>query len=380
MSRSLQDLVRDRCPDVKGTDRLVLLEIAWRADDNGVCWPHAATIAYDANVSLRSVGNAVKTLSEMGILSVETYNGRGNSCVYRLHTEVIDSLKKPPRPVENMHSLQDINSAKSVENMQNVQDNATQNMQILQENMQNTSLNSANIATNSAKSVINSAKSAIKYAQFADRTSQEENKEQYIEPNKGTIHEPSHAQAREALALLGPMATNAGMEYQTFEDFFNAFWSAYNKKVDKAACKLYARSIEPIQWTAVVNGALAYSLSSIATKEGGKWKRNPLNWLEGECWEAYQDGPVIDQPPGLVMNGMQQESAAIRSMVDAASSMFGSVEEITEMYRPKGGVNYAWGEPVRRSSRLDEVRRRGVRQAIDGDFRQVSEGFAFPDP
>jgi hypothetical protein len=55
-----------------GTDRHILLELAWRYnDDDGGCWPSLATISADTAWTRRQVINAIARLQSAGILGVE---------------------------------------------------------------------------------------------------------------------------------------------------------------------------------------------------------------------------------------------------------------------------------------------------------------------
>ncbi|AUI88131.1 helix-turn-helix domain-containing protein [Vibrio azureus] len=69
------------------TRKLVLLKLADNANDNGVCWPSYEYIADMCEVSRRTVMRHIKTLEEMGLVSVSSRKGeKGNSTnVYQLH-------------------------------------------------------------------------------------------------------------------------------------------------------------------------------------------------------------------------------------------------------------------------------------------------------
>lgn len=60
----------------QGTDRLILLAIADSADDDGGnAWPSEATLADKAKVSERTVRRSIRSLEEMGVLTVEPHAG-----------------------------------------------------------------------------------------------------------------------------------------------------------------------------------------------------------------------------------------------------------------------------------------------------------------
>ncbi|MEZ9734803.1 MULTISPECIES: helix-turn-helix domain-containing protein [unclassified Vibrio] len=69
------------------TRKLVLLKLADNANDSGVCWPSYEYIADMCEVDRRTVMRHIKTLEEMGFVSVRTRKGeKGNSSnVYQLN-------------------------------------------------------------------------------------------------------------------------------------------------------------------------------------------------------------------------------------------------------------------------------------------------------
>jgi hypothetical protein len=68
-----------------GSDRLVLLAIADRADDDGTdAWPSVAWIARKARVSERTVQRSINTLVRLGELAVVRGNGVGRTSRYRV--------------------------------------------------------------------------------------------------------------------------------------------------------------------------------------------------------------------------------------------------------------------------------------------------------
>lgn len=76
--------------EVTGTQRLVLLALANRADDDGVCWPSLDTIAAAARVSRRRAEDAVRALAAAGFIEREVNaapvarHGGYRSNLYRL--------------------------------------------------------------------------------------------------------------------------------------------------------------------------------------------------------------------------------------------------------------------------------------------------------
>lgn len=81
--------------------KMVMLALADRADEDGVCWPAIGTIARKCSMSRRAVIYHLQALRKAGLLSVETVPGKGN--LYRLHPCKICTGAKSA-PVQNLHS------------------------------------------------------------------------------------------------------------------------------------------------------------------------------------------------------------------------------------------------------------------------------------
>lgn len=64
--------------------RLVMLALADRADDNGLCWPSIDDLAERTKLSPRAVQKAIATLAELGELDIENGGGRHRSNRYRI--------------------------------------------------------------------------------------------------------------------------------------------------------------------------------------------------------------------------------------------------------------------------------------------------------
>jgi Helix-turn-helix domain len=65
MSIRVMDAVRQRS-NAKGSARLVLMFLAWYANDDGLAWPSQATLARDAALDVRNVRHALAILLAMG--------------------------------------------------------------------------------------------------------------------------------------------------------------------------------------------------------------------------------------------------------------------------------------------------------------------------
>ena len=72
-------------PDLKPTDRLVLLALAHYADNTGQCFPSDKQIAHRAGISERTVIRAIRTLRDRCLIVVaKRGNGRGHHSAYRI--------------------------------------------------------------------------------------------------------------------------------------------------------------------------------------------------------------------------------------------------------------------------------------------------------
>lgn len=82
-------------------------------------------------------------------------------------------------------------------------------------------------------------------------------------------------------------AANTGPDFQEF-------WDAYGKKEDTKKCKLRWQALTPEQRQAALAATPAY----VAAKPDKKYRKNPLTWLNGECWQ--------DELPDRSPNGTPQ--------------------------------------------------------------------------
>ncbi len=89
MTVQFEHLVLNRCPDLSGSTWVVLAKLAWRANEDYICWPSIATIAADARVSKRTVDTAVAELKAAGYISADVRVGVG--AVYTIHIDRIDA-------------------------------------------------------------------------------------------------------------------------------------------------------------------------------------------------------------------------------------------------------------------------------------------------
>ena len=66
----------------KATDKLVLLSMADRADENHVCFPSVARLSADTQLNRKTVMGAIRRLQEVGL--IDTMKSTGASNIYRL--------------------------------------------------------------------------------------------------------------------------------------------------------------------------------------------------------------------------------------------------------------------------------------------------------
>lgn len=74
--------VWNHAPDIKQSEKLVLLALAEKSDEHGVCWPGYDTIADMVGIERRSAIRLVASLKEKGHIWIREHVGRGNSNTY----------------------------------------------------------------------------------------------------------------------------------------------------------------------------------------------------------------------------------------------------------------------------------------------------------
>jgi uncharacterized phage protein (TIGR02220 family) len=80
---------------VRGNDKLVLLNLADRANDRHECWPSTASIEADTGLHRETVFKAIKTLEERGLIAVKRRIGAG----HRYSVAVVaTSVKQSDKP------------------------------------------------------------------------------------------------------------------------------------------------------------------------------------------------------------------------------------------------------------------------------------------
>lgn len=85
--------------DLKPVPKLVLMALADAADDQGICWPSAATVATKVGVSTRTVRRVMQGLIRCQLLTAEPRHRSDGSCSsnrYRLLMGGGDRLSPAP--------------------------------------------------------------------------------------------------------------------------------------------------------------------------------------------------------------------------------------------------------------------------------------------
>jgi hypothetical protein len=74
--------------EVEGTARLMLLALAWHADDDGLCWPSLDMLARECRISVRQAQRLIAHLEAGGHIQVERGTGRGNASRYTVKGDI----------------------------------------------------------------------------------------------------------------------------------------------------------------------------------------------------------------------------------------------------------------------------------------------------
>jgi MarR-like DNA-binding transcriptional regulator SgrR of sgrS sRNA len=97
---------------------LVALALADYANDEGECWPKAASIATKVRLTLRQTHNILRKLEKAGFLTIQSGGGRGKSSWYRLNLETV-------KPVSvNSNSVKPISVKSEAETVKSTTENS----------------------------------------------------------------------------------------------------------------------------------------------------------------------------------------------------------------------------------------------------------------
>lgn len=84
---------------------------------------------------------------------------------------------------------------------------------------------------------------------------------------------------------------------------FDEFWEKYDKKVDKVKCKKKFNKLTEKELTKIKE-TLTYYINS---KPDKKYRKNPLTYLNGKCWEDEIEKPKLKQSlKSLKLNNLTQ--------------------------------------------------------------------------
>ncbi len=83
----------------EGAKLLILLALADRADEEGICWPSVAYLALKARISERQAQRLLRELEDEEAIRVEKRAGRGKTNRYRVVCGVEKVKQAPPNRV-----------------------------------------------------------------------------------------------------------------------------------------------------------------------------------------------------------------------------------------------------------------------------------------
>jgi hypothetical protein len=109
----------------------------------------------------------------------------------------------------------------------------------------------------------------------------------------GSRNGSRNGSGKESLAL--PQDGNADAALERRDDAFDAFWSAYPKKVGRGAARASWAKIRPsaTQAAAMIASLERQRLSSQWLRDGGRYIPNPATWLNQQRWD---DDPEPEVP------------------------------------------------------------------------------------
>lgn len=106
------------------------------------------------------------------------------------------------------------------------------------------------------------------------------------------------------------------------EESFERFWKEYPRncprKVDKSKCrtkylKLMKEATDPLAFEAELIAALGrWKASEMWTKDGGKYIRSPLGWLNSRSWEDEPLSAKVDTAGAFMTEGYKLRLATLK--------------------------------------------------------------------
>jgi hypothetical protein len=109
----------------------------------------------------------------------------------------------------------------------------------------------------------------------------EETESVFVEPKKTEVNPKNHDKEKES---------ESDNEKENETILFDIFWNVYNKKIDKVKCFKAWKKIDHQKRTFIQEQARKY----VASTPDAKFRKNPLTWLNGECWNDEIE--VMPQP------------------------------------------------------------------------------------
>lgn len=103
MSYRHQDLVFELTEKVSSSERLVLLALAYRANESGECWPSLDDLACITSMNVKTVRKCINDLVEKGLVLKTVLKGK--SSVFTLNLEETTPTKIGTTPLPNLVPL-----------------------------------------------------------------------------------------------------------------------------------------------------------------------------------------------------------------------------------------------------------------------------------
>lgn len=95
-------------PDLNPFQKLVLVALADRANDDGVCWPSIETLAKKTSMTGRGVQKVIRSIEDLGLLERQESTGRSNKYLLKIPLNGVHPQEDDPRtpftpPLNGVH-------------------------------------------------------------------------------------------------------------------------------------------------------------------------------------------------------------------------------------------------------------------------------------
>jgi hypothetical protein len=282
--------------DLPQGEKTILTRFVDHADDDGNnAYPSRALVSWETGYEIRQVGRLMQSLVDKGVL---IRRGKTPTGQYRYSVNLDAVPEKAPfrgdEPVfdviEVVEQKDTMSFSPIVEQKDILSDCEGQDVLLPSEGLV-VPLAAEGLVVPMQKDILSEQKDTMSYKSLGNPKMNPQ------DDDLPSIHHPlptAHTREivpvvplREILALEAP-----DIGFRTFKEFFSAFWSVYPKqgRVDKHLAEEEARTINPKEWVTVVQCAENYTQSTVVLE--GK-ARNAVNFLRGETYAAYSDGPQI---------------------------------------------------------------------------------------